>query len=86
MCEGRGGYPAPTFHWAAQPPPLEEEGQEEGGRLEEERRVRRGGVAERSVEMEDYSEKESTIPLNRTGKVTITFLICLHHVLHPPPL
>ena len=65
LCEGRGGYPAPSFMWGAASP---WEGGKEGSR---EGRWRRGkSMAERSVELELYQEEGGDIPTNTTTKVS----------------
>ena len=61
LCEGRRGYPAPSFMWGAASP-------WEGGR---EGRWRRGkSLAERSVELELYQEEGGDILTNTTTKVS----------------
>ena len=73
VCEGREGYPAPSFLWDSHAPSISER----MGRSEEERdgsdgvRKREGKeVAERSVDLDLFNgEEEEAIPLNTTTKV-----------------
>jgi len=75
VCEGREGYPAPSFLWDSHAPSISER----MGRSEEERdgsdgvRKREGKeVAERSVDLDLFNgEEEEAIPLNTTTKVTL---------------
>ena len=72
VCEGREGYPAPSFLWDSHKPDISE-GRRRGGKSEEGERdgseVKE--VAERSVELELFNgdEEEEAIPLNTTSKV-----------------
>ena len=74
VCEGREGYPAPSFLWDSHKPDISE-GRRRGGKSEE--KGERDGsevkeVAERSVELELFNgdeEEQEAIPLNTTSKV-----------------
>ena len=73
VCEGREGYPAPSFLWDSHKPDISE-GRRRGGKSEEGERdgseVKE--VAERSVELELFNgdeEEQEAIPLNTTSKV-----------------
>ena len=70
VCEGREGYPAPSFLWDSHKPDISEgrrRGKSEEGRDGSEVKE----VAERSVELELFNgdEEEEAIPLNATSKV-----------------
>ena len=77
VCEGRQGYPAPSFLWDSHKPDLISEGRRRRGKGLSEEGERRDGsevkeVAERSVELELFNgEEEEAIPLNTTSKVRI---------------
>ena len=62
VCEGRQGYPAPSFLWDSHKPDISERKRRGKSEVKE--------VAERSVELELFNgEEEEAIPLNTTSKV-----------------
>jgi len=70
VCEGRQGYPAPSFLWDSHKPDISE--RERRGKSEERDGSEVKEVAERSVELELFNgEEEEAIPLNTTSKVTL---------------
>ena len=73
VCEGRQGYPAPSFLWDSHKPDLISEGRRRRGKGLSEGRGEVKEVAERSVELELFNagEEEEAIPLNTTSKVRI---------------
>ena len=68
VCEGRQGYPAPSFLWDSHKPDISE--RKRRGKSEERDGSEVKEVAERSVELELFNgEEEEAIPLNTTSKV-----------------
>ena len=71
VCEGREGYPAPSFLWDSHAPSISERRSEEERDGSDGVRKREGKeVAERSVDLDLFNgEEEEAIPLNTTTKV-----------------
>ena len=70
VCEGRQGYPAPSFLWDSHKPDISE--RKRRGKSEERDGSEVKEVAERSVELELFNgEEEEAIPLNTTSKVIL---------------
>ena len=70
VCEGRQGYPAPSFLWDSHKPDISERRERRGKSEEMGDGSEVKEVAERSVELELFNgEEEEAIPLNTTSKV-----------------